>query len=185
MTVAVVATRKRMSKARAERLWAEIRECLIGAEQRLREFILAMGWQSLGYPTLHELCEQELGDVPLGPGTVRVIVYRLLDEGKLDEEIVEALGGRMRDSAVAALRHWKSLGVAPEHASTQVGRHSRSLPSKPSGWNDRVNWSADRRADVEAILAANGYDTPRTQAEWTTRVLDREIAKLQNAKYRR
>ena len=160
----------------AQALLNEIREGLVNVERRLRALIAGHGWVALGYVSFQEMWSEELGEIRLATDAMRAtVVYALLAEDLSDPEVIDTLGGRVNDEAVAALRRQKDHGVPSHLASTRVRAHRRNLPHQPTDF--RIRLDPEERANWKAAIEAHGHIVE----DWMVRVLRREVAKLEQA----
>lgn len=167
-------TMEALTKAQAEALVLEIREGLLNVERTFTEFIAGKGWVALGYVSFQECWMDRFRDIRLATDAMRAtVVYALLDEGRDDDEIVRTTAGKIRDEAVRGLRRQKAHGVPPHRASTRVRSHERKLPSAPYVWS--VTITSDEREHWKSVIEAHGHNT----VEWTTRILRREVGRLE------
>lgn len=165
-----------LGRDEARALLNEIRHGLLDVERRLRALIAGCGWVALGYVSFQEMWSEELADIRLATDATRAtVVYALLAEDLSDEEVIEALGGRMDDDAVAMLRRQRAHGVPPHIASTRVRAHRRNLPHEPTDF--RIRLDPDERANWKAAIEAHGHDVE----DWMVRVLRREVRKLERS----
>jgi hypothetical protein len=124
---------RKISKARAKALVADLRTNLLNAEKNIIEIIKTRAWEALEYKTFRAFWDSELSDVRLATDALRGhVVFSLFDEGLSNPEIVEVLGGRVGDQSIAALRQQHEAGVAPADASTARGgwRKGHALKSE-------------------------------------------------------
>lgn len=169
-----------MAEQVARELLAGIREGLLNAERLLAELIAGRGWAVLGYVSFQEMWAEELADIRLATDAMRsAVVYALLAEDLSDEQVLDALGGRVGDEAVAALRRQRANGVPPHLASTRVRAHRRNLPHQPTDF--RIRLTPDERANWKAAIEAHGHNVE----DWMVRVLRREVVKLEKSGMRR
>lgn len=160
----------------AENLWAELRSAFVNAEQAIISIIESKAWEPLGYDTFTQAWNDRMRGVRLAALCTPHIVYRMFDDGAVDDAIAEAINSSAAN--VAFMRRQQGNGVPPQMASTRVRAHDRGAPRSPfvlSLW-----LTSEEYADAKAMCEAKGVD----MKEEALKAVRAHFAKLERVKAR-
>lgn len=109
----------RITKARAEKLWDLLHDSLLTTQNTILEIIGSRAWEALGYPTLRAAWAVRMTDLDLATTPMIHVVYQMLAEDALDQEVADVVKG-VQVGTVSTLRRQRDNGVPPEAASLYV-----------------------------------------------------------------
>lgn len=109
----------RITKARAEKLWDLLHSSILTTHNAILEIIEAGAWEPLGYPTLRAAWADRMADLDLAVTPMIHVVYQMLAEDALDQEVADVVKG-VQVGTVSTLRRQRDNGVPPEAASLYV-----------------------------------------------------------------
>lgn len=120
---------RRLTKAQAEALHAEIRDGLLNIEKRIAEFAKGQGHRALGYRTFADYWLDRMSDVSLRQSdALHIVACVMYDEGATPADVAATIKGIAPRRAEAILEQ-KALGVAPEFI--RVREHERKADKAP------------------------------------------------------
>lgn len=109
----------KLSKAAAEKLWADIRTDLANVEKNLIRAIQTKSWVPLGYDSFVACWNDRLKGVRLATDVLKVhVVYALLDVSDDTAEVVNAIGvrGGVSPSTIGRIKSLRDQGMTVDEA---------------------------------------------------------------------
>lgn len=112
-------TTRKISKAAAEKLWADIRTDLANAERNIIKAIKAKAWEPLGYESFAACWNDRLQGIRLASDVLKVhVVYALFETTDDPLAVAQAIGVRsgVAPSTIDRIKRHRDNGMTVEEA---------------------------------------------------------------------
>jgi hypothetical protein len=162
----MVATADKLAIKQAQKLWDQLKQCLINAGRITEEIITTEAWKPLGYGSFAESwMGQGMNEIEIASDMRPQVVYQLYAEGHSEEFVADNVLGvgpakakayrRERANGVPANRaRGKSEAATTDDDKVVVTEHGRGKPSKPETLHITVGYLM--RRELERMAKQHG-----------------------------
>ena len=152
---------QKITKATAEKLWADLRDALLNTEELINRIVETEAWKPLGYNTFIDAWADRMADLTLTGTQQATVVYAMLNDGAKTAEIADAIKG-VGPNTARKYEQAHSAGMDTEAAATHVSdRAGSKRPSTPPAPRNTIKMEGFASDDLKAWqAAARDEDTP-------------------------
>ena len=156
-----------VNKAQANRLWDEVRNGFIVAQDAIKKIIEERAWEPLGYASFVAAWEDRMRGIQLAESLRGEIIYAMFDLGATDAEIANAIDN-VGPVTVKGVRDAHDRGLPADKAirhANMISRQKRIDNEDPTVVRQHTRKRPDKDANVHIHVGHTKLTTWRAYAE--------------------